>query len=516
MKIATAAEMREVDAKAIGQYKIPGIVLMENAGSAVARETQSLLGHTGGKNVCVFAGKGNNGGDGFVAARHLHNQGARLKVFLIGAAKEDIAGDARINLDIMEAMGIEVNEVTGERDWDKLEVAVLCSDCVIDALLGTGFYGELQPSFLRAVQLINRSGKPVLAIDIPSGVEADTGQVRTVAIRASRTVTLGLYKPGLLLHPGAGHAGLITVADIGIPAALLTDEAIRQNRIERTQVRGLLPVRAADVHKGMAGRVLVVAGSRGLTGAAALTSQAALRGGAGLVTLAVPEKLHDLMEIKLTEVMTRPLAGDDGGHLELSSVEEILALSGQANVLAIGPGLGSGTETAEAVREIIRRAQVPLVIDADALNALAGHTELLQEVGALAVLTPHPGEMARLTGLTAGQVNNDRIEMARLGALEWGCIVVLKGAPTVVAFPDGEIFINTSGNPGMATGGTGDVLTGVIAALIAQGLSSHDAAVAGVFLHGCAGDAAAAGRLSGLIASDIVDALPATLLQLQA
>lgn len=514
MKVASAAEMRMVDAKAIKNYKIPGIVLMENAGVNVARQVDNCLSGINGKGICIFAGKGNNGGDGLVAARHLHNQGARVKVFIVGAGKDDIIGDAKTNLSIIEEMGIEIIDTANERDWDKAEVALRFSDCLVDALLGTGFHGELEPAFARAVQLINQSNKPVIAVDIPSGVEADTGQVRTVAVRAAQTITLGLYKPGLLLYPGAENAGKVTVADIGIPLELLTDGAIRQNVLTAPYVRSLLPLRTADAHKGTAGKVLVIAGSRGMTGAAALTSLAALRAGAGLVILGISEQLHDIMEVKLTEVMTSPLPGNSDACLDSSCVGPVIELSARANVLAIGPGLGGQAFTAEAVREIIRQAEVPLVIDADGLNALVGFTDILLDSQALAVLTPHPGEMARLTGLSAAQVNSDRVNVARQSALEWGSIIVLKGVPTIVAFPDGEIFINTSGNPGMATGGTGDVLTGVIASLIAQGLSSHDAAVAGVYLHGYAGDLAAASGRTGLIASDVLAALPAAILQI--
>lgn len=514
MKVVTAAEMRAMDARAAGDYMIPGIVLMENAGAAVARQTESCLGSVAGKGLCIFAGKGNNGGDGFVAARHLYNHGARVKIFVVGTGKEEIVGDAGTNLTITEKMGIEVVYIQNERDWDKAEVALTFCDCLVDALLGTGFYGELKPDFIRAVELLNHSHKPIIAIDIPSGVEADTGQIRTVAVKALHTVTLGLYKPGLLLYPGAEHAGTVSVADIGMPPELLTDNAIKQNMITAQYVRSLLPHRPGDAHKGTAGRVLVIAGSRGLTGAAALTSLAALRTGAGLVTLGISEHLHDIMEMKLTEVMTKPLSGHADGYLDSSSVDMVRELAAGANVLAIGPGLGGQASTAKAAREIIRQAEAPLVIDADALNALAGSVDILLQSQALAVLTPHPGEMARLTGLTNSQVNHDRIHVARQAAGEWGCILVLKGAPTVVAFPDGEIFINTTGNAGMATGGTGDILTGVIAALIAQGLSSHDAAVAGVYLHGYAGDLAAGKGRIGLIASDLLTALPAAILQI--
>jgi NAD(P)H-hydrate epimerase len=508
--------MRAIDAKAVENYRIPGVVLMENAGVSVARCSAELLQGARDKRICIFTGKGNNGGDGYVAARHLHNWGGRVKVFLIGAKKNDIGGDAGINLEIVEEMGIEILEIMSDRDWDKIGVAITFADCLIDAMLGTGFYGELTKDFAKAVEVINQSGKPVVAVDIPSGVEADTGQVRTSAVRADKTVTFGLYKPGLLLHPGAGCAGEVILADIGLPVELLQSPSIKQNLVISDNIRTMLPVRSADAHKGSAGRVLIIAGSRGLTGAAALTSMAALRAGAGLVTLGVAETLHDIMEVKLTEVMTCPLPGNKDGFLEEAAAEPVLELARRSNVLAIGPGLGAKDATAKAIKEIIIRAEVPLVVDADALNALAGCMDILQQSPALAVVTPHPGEMARLIGMTAGQVNSDRINIAREFAVRWDSIVVLKGAPTITAFPDGEIFVNSSGNAGMATGGTGDVLTGVIASFIAQGLSSHDAAVAGVYIHGLAGDITAKQGASGLVAGDLLHKLPAAILAIQA
>ena len=513
MKVATAAEMRAIDAKTMEEYGLPGLVLMENAGFQVARRVQELIGGAQGKGISIFAGKGNNGGDGFVAARHLHNQGGRIKVFIVGGTKADIVGDARINLDVITAMGLEILEIRSGRDWDKAGVTLKFTDCIIDALLGTGFYGEPRTEFVQAFQLINQAGKPVVAIDIASGVEADTGQVRSAAVKATETVVLGLYKPGNLLYPGAEYAGNTRVADIGIPLELLTCSSIKQNIITKEYIRRIKPVRPPDAHKGTAGRVLVVAGSRGMTGAAALTSLAALRAGAGLVTLAINEQLHDIMEVKLTEVMTSPLPGSAEGFIDAASIEQVMELAGKANVLAIGPGMGTQASTSEAVREIIRRAEIPMVIDADALNALSGFTEVLAQLQALAVLTPHPGEMARLTGQSVGQINSDRIGAARQAAYRWESIVVLKGMPTVVAFPDGEVYINTTGNEGMATGGTGDVLTGITAAFMAQGLSSHEAAVTAVYMHGLAGDLAAAEGKIGRIAGDLLVNLPAAILQ---
>lgn len=506
MKLAVTSEMRAIDQKSINDYGIPGIVLMENAGVAVARQVRQILGNIVNKQICIFAGKGNNGGDGYVAARHLHNGGARVKVILL-AKKAEIRGDARCNLDIIDLMGIDIQEIAIERDWDQVEIATTFADCLVDGLLGTGFHGAVSGELLRLIAILNRVDKPLVAIDIPSGVNADTGAVGSVAVKATHTVTLALGKPGLFLYPGAGHVGQLAVADIGIPVSLLSAQSIQQGLITRDLVRSVLPARRPDAHKGTCGRVFVVAGSRGMTGAAALASMGALRCGAGLVTLGIAHSLHDIMEVKLTEVMTVPLADRDGDIVE-AALAGILAAAKPCSVLAIGPGLGQREHTARLVQEVIAAVDIPLVIDADALNALVGCTEFIGLAQALPILTPHPGEMARLTGLKLEDIQADRIGIARKFSAEWGCILVLKGAPTVVAFPDGEIFVNTTGNAGMATGGTGDVLTGMIASLIAQGLSSHWAAVAAVYLHGLAGDIAANSARVGLVAGDLLSAVP--------
>lgn len=510
MKAATANEMREIDRSAIQDYGVPGAVLMENAGVAVVRQLETIIDQVADRKFCILAGKGNNGGDGYVIARHLVNQGARVKVFLLGE-KTAVSGDAKINLDIIDRMGIDVIEIVTERDWDKIKVAATFADCLVDALLGTGFRGEIEGELALLIDIINAAGKLVVAVDIPSGVNADTGQVCGKAVEATHTVTFGLPKPGLFLYPGADYTGELTVADIGIPAAIAAEQQIKQNIVMAGMIRSILPRRSPAAHKGMSGRVAVVAGSRGLSGAAAMAAEGALRAGAGLITLAAPGSLQDVLAIKLTEVMTRPLDETPAGTVSQDAVAEIAALAAGSDVLAIGPGLGRDASTMAAVRAVIESAECPLVIDADALYALAGYTDMLADCAALPVLTPHPGEMARLTGLSTQAVNADRVGVARQAALDWGSIVVLKGARTVIAFPDGEVYINTTGNAGMATGGTGDVLTGIIASLIAQGLSSHDAAVAGVYIHGLAGDIAAASGMVGMAATDVIKALPAAL-----
>lgn len=515
MKVTTAGQMREIESLTMNQYKIPGIALMENAGKALAERIEAILCGVNEKKICIFAGKGNNGGDGFVAARHLSNRGAKVKIFLL-CPKGQMSGDAALNLQTLLEMGMDIVEITGIRDWDKVKIGITFADCLVDALLGTGFKGQITGNMAQIIELINLAGKMVVAADIPSGVHADSGQVGTTAVRARHTVTFGLYKPGLLFYPGYEYAGQITLADIGIPGMLLTGPEIKQNMVTQQDVADVLIPRQPAAHKGMCGHVLAVAGSRGLTGAAALCSEAAMRAGAGLVTLGIAASLSDVMAMKLTEVMTSPLPESADGVLGTDAWENIGLLAGRCQVLAAGPGLGRHEATRALVETIIKKTQCPLVLDADALFAISGNPGMLAEAQSLPVLTPHPGEMARLTGLSIRDINENKADIARIAAGEWQSIVVLKGSPTVTAFPDGEIFINTTGNAGMATAGSGDVLTGVIAGLVAQGLSSHDAAVSGVYVHGLAGDIAARqGGIAGMMANDIVKALPAAIHRIQ-
>lgn len=513
MKIATAGEMRQIDAVTIEEYGIPGIVLMESAGCEIAVAVESVLAKTGGKRICIFAGKGNNGGDSFVAARRLCNRGFKVQVCLF-AEISSLTGDARVHFGAIQKMGIDILEIASDRDWDKAGVAVSFADCLVDALLGTGLVGMVNDRLNRAIALMNESGKVVVAVDIPSGVEADTGMVRRSAVRAARTVTFGLPKLGLYLYPGAACTGEVTVTDLGIPAEVLSSREIRQNIATAAEIGYLLPVRSKVAHKGSCGRVAVIAGSQGMTGAAALAATGALRSGAGLVTLGIAASLNSIMEVKLTEIMTRSWPEIEGGALGLQSVPYMEELAGKCDATVIGPGLGRHEDTLSAIRKFITEARRPLVIDADGLIALTEDIQLLQQTEAVPVLTPHPGEMAMLTGLTIDEIGEDRLYVARQAAIDWGSIVVLKGAGTVVAFPDGEAFVNPTGNAGMASGGTGDVLAGMIASLIAQGMSSHDAAVAGVYLHGLAGDIVAKRGMVGMTALDLAEAIPLAIHQL--
>ena len=509
MKVTTGSKMQEIDQAAIREYGIPELILMENAGIEVTNATRELLKTLKGKKVCVFSGKGNNGGDGFVVARHMHNEGAKVKVFILGD-RESIQGSAKINLEILQKMNVDIVQIKSDRDWDKVKVTLAFSECLIDALLGTGFKAPLQEPMQKLIALMNHSAKPIIAVDIPSGVEVNTGKIDTIAVQAMRTVTFGLLKLGLVFYPGAEFTGEILIKNIGFPRNLLQDECIKQTLITNSIVKNRLPERNGDVHKGVCGKVLVIAGSKGMTGAATLASLAALRAGAGLVTLAVGESLHDCMESKLTEVITKSLPEKNGEVIVEEALPILLELAEKNDVVVIGPGLGRQTATIEMIQKFIEQVKRQVIIDADGLYALGQAVELTKKMNKMPILTPHLGEMACLLHQDVEEIKADLVSVARESAKQLESIIVLKSAKTVVAYPDGNVYINTRGNAGMATAGSGDVLAGVIGALAAQQHSlAIDSAICGVYLHSMAGDIAANAGMVGLIASDIVQAIPA-------
>lgn len=514
MRVVTSDEMKSLDNAAINDYGVPGVVLMENAGRRVAEVVRKVLGDLRGKVVTVFAGKGNNGGDGLVAARHLLNMGADVKVMML-ANIDHIKGDARINLDIWRKMGQKTYSVHQGNEINVVRLILMNTGLIVDAIYGTGFRGKMDEKVGRMIEVLNGCGKPIVAVDIPSGLNADTGRVDGPCIQATHTVTFGLPKLGLFLEEGADYAGELHVADISIPSVLVEKLAPQRYMATADLVRSWLPRRSSGAHKGDFGRVLVLAGSRGMTGAASLAGDAALKAGAGLVTVAVPETLHDIMEVKLTEVMTIPLPDTGKGAFSTAAGREVLAIQDKFDVLAVGPGISTVTEVVALVRELLPEVRIPCVLDADALNALAGAEEILNKIQAPVVITPHPGEMGRLLGKSASDIQSDRLAAASKAAGAWGVVALLKGARTVVAAPDGSMYINPTGNPGMATGGSGDVLTGVIAALIAQGLEPAMAAAGGAYIHGLAGDLAAEKKgMIGLTAGDVLEALPAAAMKL--
>lgn len=507
MKLVTAKEMQNLDRLAMEKYAIPGIVLMENASKAVADVAKNLLDDCQGNKVLVICGKGNNGGDGFGAARWLANYGYAVQVILLAGDCADIKGDAALELEMLLNAGVDVMCLADDEAMLVAEIDCLHADLLIDAMLGTGFTGELRGNYKKMCQIINNSGKMVLAVDIPSGVNADTGSCDEGAIRADVTVTMQLVKAGMTQYPAKELVGELHVADIGMPSNLLAECDSKKYRLTAEIISDLLPIRKQDAHKGDAGRVIVTAGSNGFIGAAALASRAVVKAGAGLVSLLTPESVADLLAIKLDEVMVHALEEDSYGELSKEAVEDIVNRVNAADVLAIGPGLGTGKRTQAAVREVLLQIDKPVVIDADALTALKDHTYIMKEMGVPKVLTPHPGEFSRLTGLSIEEINSNRMELASKYAKAWNAIVVFKGAATVIGCPDGTCYVNPTGCQAMATGGCGDVLTGIIAGLAAQDISLEDAALCGVYLHGLAGEYASKGSV-GLAAGEIAQFLP--------
>ena len=440
--------MKKVDTKAIGEMGIPEAVLIENAGRAVADAALELLGNPREKRVILLIGKGNNGGDGLAAARFLLKRGA-LVTLVLAEAPESFGPGAALQYKICQSFPFTI--LRWEKDQNEVLQACAQGDLFIDALLGTSFHGKVREPIRSLLETLQMVPVPVLAVDIPSGVEADHGYT-DLALHARATVTMIAPKPGLYLYPGAEYTGKIILADLNTPPSLVLEAESSAELLTEDLVRHVLPKRPPNAHKGMNGRVGILAGSLGYAGAAELCSKAAVRAGAGLVTLYTqPEVLQPLI-IKSTEVMVRPVT------------EASLKAFRAYDVVAAGPGAGKAPETVQYLRELLPQLDQPLVLDADGLNALAGDDVLLRSLKKK-IFTPHPGEMARLLGKTAGEILQDPVQAAREGAARWDAVVVLKSTPTVVALPNGQVFLNTTGNEGMATGGCGDVLTGTIAAL---------------------------------------------------
>ena len=509
MKLVSASEMRELDRRAIEEIGIPGVVLMENAGRGAADQLCRCFASLHPGPVLVLAGKGNNGGDGYVIARYLLNRGWRVRT-VVTAAPEEIGGDAGIHLQILRRSGAEVTFAADSKALARALEMDRAAALIVDALLGTGLTSEVRGLYSEAIDWINDAPAPVMAVDIPSGIDAATGAILGRAVRADLTVTFALPKIGHAVHPGASLSGLLETVDIGIPATLMEEASADHLLIDADEAAKLLPARSATGHKGTFGHLLVAAGSVGKTGAAAMTAKGGLRAGSGLVTVACPAAVHEILAVKLTEAMTAPLPGVEGA-LSLQALGEIESLMEGKDALALGPGLGQTEEVRNLARRLVGSCPVPLVLDADGLNAIAERPEvLLERAGAAAVLTPHPGEMARLTGRTVAEIESDRIGAARNFARRYQVVLLLKGARTVVALPDGRVRINGSGNPGLASGGMGDVLTGMIGGFLAQGLAPEDAATLGAYLHGRAADRLLE-RLgdAGMIASDLLGEIPA-------
>ena len=499
--------MREADRFTIEDIGIPSLVLMENAGRQVVAAIEAAYERQLAGRIAVLCGRGNNGGDGFVIARTLLQRGVDTAVFVIGSLS-DVRGDARTNLDILGRLGVTVVEIADEQSWELHFSEISQCTLIVDAILGTGVKAAVTGMLETVIADVNAADIPIVAVDLPSGLSADTPQLPGDCVNAAMTVTLAAPKLPLVLPPGEVHAGDVVIADIGIPYEVIEGlEGPHVDLLTPEQLRELIEPRTADSHKGDFGRVTVIAGSVGKTGAAYLAGMGALRSGAGLVTVATPASCLPVVASLAPELMTEPLAEDHHGGVAASALGRVMDL--QHDIIACGPGLGRTAETSAFVRALVDRATVPLVLDADALTLLADEPgRLIGRDDRDVIITPHPGEMARLAGMSVDEVQANRLDVAADFATTHRVYVVLKGHRTVIATPGGHVFINPTGNPGMATAGTGDVLTGMVAAWLAQLLDAEAACRIAVFLHGAAGDLAEAecGQVA-MTATDLLENL---------
>lgn len=504
--ILNNSEARQVDRYTIDNLGIPGVDLMNLAGSYVAMKAKKILKHVPGSHVDIFCGTGNNGGDGFVAARQLSEWGATVNIRLAGIP-DKLTGDALhfyrkcVNKRIMISSIIEQKELPTVKQISQ-------SDLIIDALLGTGFKGEVRGIIGELIKLINSVKRPVISVDIPSGVCGDTAQAGGIAVEATRTVTMGFLKRGLLFQPGKRLAGDIVLVDLKYPTQAFKILKNETYLIGKQIVRKLIPVIYDDTYKHQQGKVLIFAGSPGMTGAATLTSQAALRSGAGLVINAVPEGLNPVMEIKTTETLTLPLPESKTGTLCLNSLNAAKDRIEWSDVVVFGPGVSADSDAQDFGIKLLQSVKKPVIVDADGLRVFHADPDLIYKITDL-IITPHLGEFSMLSGYKIADIKANIVDIAREFVQKYPCTLVLKGAPTIVVSTDGEVAVNSTGNPSLATGGTGDVLTGLIAGLRAQKMTSFDAAISAVYFHGLAGDL---GRndygVRGLIAGDLLNYIP--------
>ncbi len=511
MKVCSSQQMRISDEVSIRDYGIPGIVLMENAALGVIKAIKKDIakGVLPGKGEAVIlCGTGNNGGDGFAIARHLISIDWKVSVMIWGD-KNKISGDALTNLKIIEKLGITVR-LSDETSCFFTDIVK--RDLIIDAILGTGFKGELRPSVKAIASFLNSSKANVISVDIPTGLNSDTGFMEEVCIKARKTVTLGLPKIGQVINDGPYYCGELVVEGLSIPKEVYDKVGIERYLINDAFIKEHIKPRKTDSHKGTYGNVFIIAGSKGMAGAGMLSSEAALRGGAGIVKLGVLESLLDVVSGKVPEIITKGFKEDDEGCLSMEAIDEVNEEYKKASVILIGPGLGVGEGASHVLFSLINNSLIPLVVDADGLNILANKPSALLESKGDIVITPHPGEMARLMGISVKDVQSDRLGIAEKFAKLFRVVVVLKGYRSIIATPWGETWINPTGNPGMATAGSGDVLAGIIAAFIAQGFKAHLGAICGAYIHGCSGDKGAEEMGQwGMAATDIIRFIPHTI-----
>lgn len=505
MLLANSEQMSLIDRYSMENIGMPGIVLMENAGKVVFDEIIKMKSQF--DRVIILSGPGNNGGDGFVIARHLHNVKIPVRVFIVGKSTH-VEGEALANLNILKKLSIQIDEVFDGGGFVKLEKAIRQKALVVDAIFGTGVSKPVHGIFAEVIDLVNEMSDYILSVDLPSGIDSNTGKILGTAIKADKTVSLVIPKIGNIMFPGSDYNGELLIKGIGVPDIVIDSINIKYNIITSEVIETMIPHRKRNTNKGDYGKGNIVAGSTGLTGAAILACKAALRSGMGLLKLYIPESLNVIITTAVPETVTVPLIEVRKGVIGINNFNKVIDDSNKSDVLAIGPGCGLNAEVGELLKRIIFEVHKPLVIDADGLNALAKNVHWLENKKSDIIITPHPGEMSRLTGIDVEEVNNKPIETALKFSQEWGVITVLKGSRTVIATPSGEVYINVNGNPGMATAGSGDILTGVITSFIAQGFKPIDAAIFGVYIHGMAGDIMAESRGEhGLLAGDIVEGI---------
>lgn len=501
-KACYSEEMRSLDCAATEIGMIPSIILMENAALSCVSELKKDFNLKKSR-VAVFCGKGNNGGDGLAIARHLFNMGVKVTVYLVNG--NEFSGDALINYDIVKASDIPVDTIT---DTDGFEYEIRSYDIVIDAILGTGIKGTVRGIAFDVIRLINENARYTLSVDVPSGINSDSGDICGICIKADKTVTFAAYKIGMFMFPASDYTGEILVADISIPEKVIEMQNLQINVTDDRFVRSVISDRDNNTHKGDYGKLLIIAGSKGMTGAAYLASMAALKSGAGLITLACPQSVHNIMETKTTEVMTFPV-GDNDGHMAYTAASSLVSRAKTADAILIGPGIGRFNDTTEVVKTVLRNANVPVIVDADALYAVSQDKELLRDCTCDLIFTPHAMEMSRLTGLDIDYIEENRIQVSREFSEEIGATLLLKGHHSIVTSPSLRQYINNTGNPGMASGGSGDVLSGIIAALVARGIDGTKAASSAAYIHGLAGDIAKDRYgVESMTAVDILNCLP--------
>jgi len=501
MIVRTPDRMAKFDGYAINTWGIPSAVLMENAG----RNTYRLMKERylkDKKRIAIFCGRGNNGGDGFVIGRYALRDDFQTKIFLLCTAS-DLKGDAALNMKLYRSIGGKIIECP-----DKLigvKDGIRESDIIVDAVFGTGLSKPVGGIEKKVIDAMNASGKQIIAVDIPSGIDGKTGQPRGAAVRATHTFTYGYPKIGQILQPGAFHVGKLTVIDISIPSFIEQKVGFDGRVVDGEMVRGFLKERQPWDHKGTFGHVAVIAGSPGKTGAAVMTSLAALKVGAGLVTLLIPASLNTIVASKLTEVMTYPVKDDGTGYFSISSYEEIVDFVGDKDVLVIGPGLSQFHDTTALVRKLYQDLNKPFVVDADGINAFQGHLDIIKRAKKKAVFTPHPGELSRLIDKKAKEINDDRIGAGLQFVNDTGVNLILKGSRTLIVSDRGDLYINPTGNPALAKGGSGDILTGFVGGILSQGYNMLEASIMGAYLHGYIADTWVERKTHmDLLASDLV------------